>query len=70
MIHTIIAKKDLHNKGRCFTKGKHYTVSAPVTTLPGLMDRMVINDLGEPHTIGNWWREFEEADPENETNEG
>lgn len=57
---TIEAKKDLYNQGKCFTKGKTYEVieSRNVKTEAGLMDLHAINDLGERHQIGSWWREF------------
>jgi len=55
---TIQAKKDLYNNGKCFSEGKKYTVSVDVKTEAGLMERSVINDLNEVHTIGGWWREF------------
>lgn len=55
---TIKAKKDLYNKGKCFTEGRTYTVNADVKTEAGLMDKQVINDMGERHGIGPWWREF------------
>jgi hypothetical protein len=59
---TIKAKKDLHNAGKCFTKDKTYTTSQTVKTEAGLMDVQIINDLGEPHLIGSWWRDFEIVD--------
>jgi len=56
---TIIkAKKDLYNDGKCFSKGKEYEVDGMVKTEAGLMDKMTINDLGEDHIIGSYWREF------------
>lgn len=56
---TIIeAKKDLYNGGKCFTKGKQYTVNGDVNITPGLMEKQTINDQGEPHIIGSFWREF------------
>ncbi len=57
---TIIAKKDLYNGGKCFTKGKEYKIkfSRPITVEATLMDAHVINDLGQDHVIGGWWREF------------
>lgn len=59
-METIIrAKKDLYNKGKCFTAGREYIVKSNVKTEAGLMERIVINDQNEPHTIGSWWREFE-----------
>lgn len=55
---TIKAKKDLYNGGKCFTKGKEYEVSSRMKTEAGLMEAQTINDKGEPHLIGSWWREF------------
>lgn len=55
---TIIPNKDLINSGKCFTKGKHYEVET-VRHLAGLMDKKIINDQGELHIIGGWWRYFE-----------
>lgn len=57
---TIIAKKDLYNAGKCFTKGKEYTLvgSRVVKTEAGLMEAMTTNDMGQPHIIGIWWRDF------------
>lgn len=54
----IQAKKDLYNGGKCFTKGSVYIVKADVLNEASLIDRSVINDLGEHHIIGMWWREF------------
>ena len=53
----IKAKKNLFNKGKCFTKGRIYEV-ADVKNIAGLMDRKAINDRNEPHIIGSWWRNF------------
>ena len=60
----IIAKKDLYNAGKCFTSGVTYeVVNMHQTHKPlvnaGLIDKQVINDQGERHIIGSWWREFE-----------
>lgn len=55
---SIKAKKDLHNIGRCFTKGKVYQVQADVKTEAGLMEKTATNDQGQPHIIGSWWRNF------------
>lgn len=55
---TIKAKKDMHNYGKCFTKGKTYEVNAIVHTEAGLMDMQTINDQKQPHIIGSWWRNF------------
>lgn len=61
MIEFIKAKKDLYNNGLCFSKGKIYPIDPSVSTLAGLMERQVINDLGEKHNIGSWWRDFKES---------
>lgn len=68
MEQTIIrAKKDLYNGGKCFTKDKEYTVNKIITTTASLMDTQILNDQGEPHNIGSWWRNFEiVTDNENE----
>lgn len=55
---TIKAKKDLYNRGKCFTKGKTYVVRKNVSTEAGLMEAATTNDLGEYHVIGSWWRNF------------
>jgi hypothetical protein len=56
---TIIkAKKDLYNKGKCFTKGRTYEVNKMINYESSLMDMTLINDMGESHLIGSWWREF------------
>lgn len=56
---TIKAKKDLYNGGKCFTKGKTYTIERrEIKTEAGLMEAQTTNDQGEPHIIGSWWREF------------
>jgi hypothetical protein len=54
----IIAKKDLYNKGKCFTKGHEYTVNKDVKTEAGLMEAITVNDQNESHIIGSFWREF------------
>jgi hypothetical protein len=61
-ITTIKAKKDLYNHGRCFTKGREYTINKKIYTAAGCMDEYTINDQGERHLIGSWWREFELID--------
>ena len=60
---TIKCNKDLYNMGKCFTKGNtyeiirtHHTHTPKVNA--GLIDKTVINDLGENHCIGSWWRHF------------
>lgn len=58
MATQIEAKKDLFNKGKCFTKGKTYIVNKDVKNEAGLMDCTTTNDLYEQHCISSWWREF------------
>lgn len=62
---TIIAKKNLYNIGLCFTKGKEYTVNKAIKSPAGLMEATVTNDMGQPHIIGSWWRDFEIEETEN-----
>lgn len=59
MITEIRAKKDLYNGGKCFTKDEIYEVNGFIPTEASLMEKTVTNDLGEPHVISSWWREFE-----------
>ena len=61
MTYRIKAKKDLFNDGKCFTKDKVYTIETGrnLTTNASLMEVKTVNDLGETHAIGGWWREFE-----------
>lgn len=54
----IRAKKDLYNKGKCFTKGREYEVEKEIRIEPSLMECTTTNDQGEKHLIGSWWREF------------
>lgn len=54
----IKAKKDLYNAGKCFTKGRVYETQKDIKTEAGLMETQIKNDLGQPHIIGSWWREF------------
>lgn len=56
---TIRAKKDLYNKGKCFSKGQEYEVPKRIGTEASLMEIQITNDLGEQHIIGGWWRDFE-----------
>jgi hypothetical protein len=55
----IIAKKDLYNCGKCFTKGAEYIVNKDIQNNASLMELKTINDQNEEHIIGSWWREFE-----------
>ena len=54
----IKCKKDLFNAGKCFTKGKEYEVEKNLINSASLIDAQVINDLGQKHIIGMWWRSF------------
>lgn len=60
MTTIIKAKKDLFNGGKYFTKGETYEVKGydRVNNEAGLMDKTTINDMGEPHIIGTFWRDF------------
>lgn len=55
---TIEATKDLYNSGKCFTKGKKYTVNKKIQVAASLMELQTVNDFNEPHLIGSWWRHF------------
>lgn len=66
---TIIAKKDLFNGGKCFTKGREYTTIRDVKNAAGLMEAMTTNDQHEAHIIGSWWREFEIVEQEETEND-
>ena len=59
MITIISPKKDLYNAGKCFTAGKEYEVNKLIQTPASLMDVEIVNDQGQRHIIGSWWREFE-----------
>lgn len=50
--------RDLHNGGRCFTKGKVYESTTDLRDQSSIIDATVINDLGERHVIGMWWKNF------------
>lgn len=55
----IRCKEDLYNRGKCFTKGKEYEVNTNrLHNEASLINTKVINDLGEKHIIGMWWRKF------------
>lgn len=51
-------KKNLYNKGLCFTEGNLYEVSGHIQITASLMDKMTTNNMGEDHIIGSFWREF------------
>ena len=53
------AKKNLFNRGKCFTKGHIYVIDRTVKSQAGLMEARTYNDNNEPHIIGSWWRNFE-----------
>lgn len=59
MATVIRALKDLHNEGKCFSRGKDYTVDKDIHELHQLMNVTVINDNGQPHTISTWYKHFE-----------
>lgn len=54
----IVPKKNLYNHGLCFSKGKEYIIDRNIKIEAGLMGVSAINNLGEPHIIGSWWRSF------------
>ena len=56
---TIKCKKNLYNGGLCFTKGKKYEASGNASTRASLMDMRTVNDQGQTHIIGSWWRNFD-----------
>ena len=59
MEYTIIkAKKDLYNGGLCFTKNKEYKVNVPITNLASLINLTVVNNLGQRHCVGMWYKHF------------
>lgn len=70
MSTTIRAKKDLYNKGKCFTKNKTYIIKRDIISQSSLIDISIINDLGEPHIIGQWWRDFEIVEEEEDSEYG
>ncbi len=60
---TVKAKKDLYNSGKCFTKGREYEIEGNVYNQASLMDLATINDQGDRHIIGSWWRDFKIVKP-------
>jgi hypothetical protein len=36
----------------------HPGIDPPISSLISLMNMPVINDLGERHIIGTWWKDF------------
>ena len=57
MTTRFIVRKDLYNGGKCFTKGKTYETESNVICEAGLMEATTINDRGEKHIIGGFWRD-------------
>lgn len=57
-ITTIEARKNLYNLGLCFKKGSQYTINKHITMEASLMEVVITNELGMPHIIGSWWRDF------------
>jgi len=55
---TIKAKKNLYNRGKCFTKEKEYSVDGLVKTESELAYARTVNDQSQPHIIGSWWKDF------------
>lgn len=57
----IKAKKDLYNRGKCFTKGKIYKVftGKNIVNTFSLMECSTYNDLNEYHIIGSFHKYFE-----------
>lgn len=57
---TIKATKDLiHGDGtKSFTKDKEYVTQRNITEKHQLMTADVINDTGEQHTLGTWYKHF------------
>lgn len=53
------AKKNLYNKGKCFTKNKIYIIPEVILTPKELSCKTIVNDLNENHIIGNFWKYFE-----------
>lgn len=54
------ATEDMYNAGKCFTEGEEYEVLGYYEgSHAGLIDRHLVNDLGERHRIGMWYRNFE-----------
>lgn len=57
----IRAKKDLYNGGKCFTKNHEYiaTLNRPINMESSLLEAKAVNNMGQTHIIGSWWRNFE-----------
>jgi hypothetical protein len=55
---TIKCKKNLYNGGLCFTKGNEYTTNIVCRNQSDLLDANAINDQGQRHGIGGWYKEF------------
>jgi hypothetical protein len=69
LTNTIKAKIDLFNDGKCFTKGKYYQLLRPIGQRHELMNAMAINDLGQSHQIGLWYKHFTLVRPSREQQE-
>lgn len=55
----IRCKKNLHNMGLCFSKGTVYECDFYIRSEHQLIDKMIWNDLKQPHIIGMWYKYFE-----------
>lgn len=55
----IRCKKNLYNNGLCFSKGTVYECDFHIDNKTQLIDRIVWNDLKQPHMIGSWYKHFE-----------
>lgn len=56
MVTIIKAKENLYNIGQCFTKGKEYSVNGHVNSL--FYELTTVNDLGQRHGLGTWYKKF------------
>lgn len=54
----IKCNKDLFNDGKCFTKGKIYETNISLKDNSSIINAVVVNDLGERHHIGMWYKHF------------
>lgn len=67
MLTEIRAKKNLFNNGQCFTRDKRYQITSisPINSTYDLIHISTTNDLGQPHIIGVWHKDFEIINDEN-----